>query len=26
MEDYAIAIIDEIMNPRHVREQMTVGY
>jgi putative NADH-flavin reductase len=26
MEDFAVAIIDEIMNPRHIREQMTVGY
>jgi putative NADH-flavin reductase len=26
MEDYAVAIIDEIMDPRHVRGQMTVGY
>jgi putative NADH-flavin reductase len=26
MEDFAVAIIDEIENPKHVREQMTVGY
>jgi uncharacterized protein len=26
MEDFAVAIIDEIMNPHHIREQMTVGY
>lgn len=26
MEDYAIAIIDEIETPMHVREVMTVGY
>ncbi len=26
MEDYAVAIIDEIMNPHHIRERFTVGY
>jgi putative NADH-flavin reductase len=26
MEDFAVAVIDEIMNPHHIREQMTVGY
>jgi putative NADH-flavin reductase len=26
MEDFAAAIVDEIENPQHVREQMTVGY
>jgi putative NADH-flavin reductase len=26
MEDYAVAVIDEIENPMHIREQMTVGY
>ena len=26
MEDYAIAIIDEIENPLHIRQQMTVAY
>jgi putative NADH-flavin reductase len=26
MEDYAIAVIDEIENPTHIREQMTVAY
>jgi putative NADH-flavin reductase len=26
MEDYAVAVIDEIENPLHVREVMTVGY
>ena len=26
MEDFAVAIIDEIMNPRHIRERFTVGY
>ena len=26
MEDYAVAIIDEIETPMHVKEQMTVGY
>jgi putative NADH-flavin reductase len=26
MEDYAVAIIDEIENPRHIRERFTVGY
>jgi putative NADH-flavin reductase len=25
MEDYAVAVIDEIENPMHIREQMTVG-
>jgi putative NADH-flavin reductase len=26
MEDFAIAIVDEIENPMHIREQMTVAY
>jgi len=26
MEDYAVAVVDEIENPMHVREVMTVGY
>lgn len=26
MEDFAVAIIDEIENPLHIREQMTVAY
>lgn len=26
MEDYAVAVIDEIENPQHIRQQMTVGY
>lgn len=26
MEDYAVAVIDEIENPLHIREVMTVGY
>jgi uncharacterized protein len=26
MEDFAVAIIDEIMNPHHIRERFTVGY
>ena len=26
MEDYAVAVIDEIENPMHIREVMTVGY
>jgi len=26
MEDYAVAIVDEILNPRHIRERFTVGY
>ena len=26
MEDYAVAVVDEIETPMHVREQMTVGY
>lgn len=26
MEDFAAAIVDEIENPQHVRQQMTVGY
>ncbi|HEY8783740.1 MAG TPA: NAD(P)-dependent oxidoreductase [Mucilaginibacter sp.] len=26
MEDYAVAIVDELINPRHVRERFTVGY
>jgi putative NADH-flavin reductase len=25
MEDFAIAVVDEIENPMHIREQMTVG-
>ncbi len=26
MEDYAVAVIDELENPMHVRERFTVGY
>jgi putative NADH-flavin reductase len=26
MEDFAVAIVDEIENPLHIREQFTVGY
>jgi putative NADH-flavin reductase len=26
MEDFAVAIVDEIINPRHIRERFTVGY
>ncbi|MEO6631676.1 MAG: NAD(P)-dependent oxidoreductase, partial [Mucilaginibacter sp.] len=26
MEDFAVAIIDEIMNPQHIKERFTVGY
>jgi putative NADH-flavin reductase len=26
MEDYAVAVINEIENPQHIRQQMTVGY
>jgi putative NADH-flavin reductase len=26
MEDFAAAIVDEIENPQHIRQQMTVGY
>jgi putative NADH-flavin reductase len=26
MEDFAVAIIDEIMNPQHIRQRFTVGY
>ncbi len=26
MEDYAIAILDEILHPQHIREQITVAY
>lgn len=26
MEDYAIAVLDEIENPAHIREQMTLAY
>ncbi|MET9859301.1 NAD(P)H-binding protein [Streptomyces smyrnaeus] len=26
MEDYAVAVLDEIEHPRHVRERFTVGY
>ncbi|MDB5123466.1 MAG: NmrA-like family protein [Mucilaginibacter sp.] len=26
MEDFAVAIIDEIENPRHIKERFTVGY
>jgi putative NADH-flavin reductase len=26
MEDYAIAVLDEAENPRHVKEQFTIGY
>ena len=26
MEDFAVAIVDEIMNPQHLKERFTVGY
>jgi len=26
MEDFAIAMVDELENPKHVRERFTVGY
>jgi putative NADH-flavin reductase len=26
MEDYAIAMLDEVENPKHIRERFTVGY
>ena len=26
MEDYAIALLDELETPRHVRQRFTVGY
>ncbi len=26
MEDFAVAIVDEIINPQHIRERFTVGY
>jgi putative NADH-flavin reductase len=26
MEDYAIALVDELENPRHVRQRFTIGY
>jgi uncharacterized protein len=26
MEDFAVAIVDELINPRHIRERFTVGY
>jgi putative NADH-flavin reductase len=26
MEDYAVAVIDELENPLHIRAQMTIGY
>lgn len=26
MEDFAVAVVDEIENPQHIRAQMTVGY
>ncbi len=26
MEDFAVAIVDELMNPQHIRERFTVGY
>jgi putative NADH-flavin reductase len=26
MEDFAVAIVDEIMNPQHIRERFTAGY
>jgi hypothetical protein len=26
MEDYAVAVLDEIENPKHIRERFTVGY
>jgi hypothetical protein len=25
-EDYAVAMVDEIENPRHIRQRFTVGY
>ena len=25
-EDYAIALVDELENPKHVRQQFTIGY
>jgi putative NADH-flavin reductase len=25
-EDYAVALVDELENPRHVRQQFTIGY
>jgi hypothetical protein len=26
VEDYAVALVDELENPRHVRQQFTAGY
>lgn len=26
MEDYAIALVDELESPQHIRERFTVGY
>jgi len=26
MEDYAIALVDELENPQHLRERFSVGY
>ncbi len=26
MEDYAVAVLDEIENPKHIRERFTVAY
>lgn len=26
MEDYAIALVDELENPRHIRQRFTIGY
>ena len=26
MEDYAIALVDELEHPKHVRQRFTVGY
>lgn len=26
MEDYALALVDEIEQPRHLRQRFTVGY
>ena len=26
MEDYAIALVDEIENPKHIKQRFTVGY
>jgi uncharacterized protein len=26
MEDYAIAMVDEMEHPKHLRERLTVGY